>query len=150
MDLRHGPPPRTPGRKRRPDRWGSIDHYGYVRVCLPGSHRQFHLHRLVVESVLGRRLGPREHIHHRDGNKRNNHPSNLEVTDPSGHHEFHRKLPRQTVAHCQQCQAWFLPRYRYYSKAGVHLVAVTRFCSRRCALLFRWRVIRYLRSHRLA
>jgi hypothetical protein len=38
-----------------------------------------HLHRIVAEAKLGRALLPGEVVHHKDENKRNNHPDNLEV-----------------------------------------------------------------------
>ena len=43
-------------------------------------------HRLVAESVLGRLLEPGEVVHHRDRNKQNNDPSNLEVFATNGEH----------------------------------------------------------------
>lgn len=36
-------------------------------------------HRLVMESVIGRYLLPEEVVHHRDGNRQNNTPDNLEL-----------------------------------------------------------------------
>lgn len=36
-------------------------------------------HRVIAEQMLGRPLAEGEVVHHRDGNKRNNDPSNLEV-----------------------------------------------------------------------
>jgi hypothetical protein len=38
-----------------------------------------HTHRVVAEEVLGRPLTSDEVVHHKDGNKHNNHPSNLVV-----------------------------------------------------------------------
>lgn len=43
-------------------------------------------HRLVAESVLGRRLSKREIVHHIDGDPANNCPENLEVFDSNGNH----------------------------------------------------------------
>jgi hypothetical protein len=51
------------------------DRHGYVRE-----------HRLVMESVLGRYLGPDEIVHHKDGDKQNNAPENLEVFGSNGDH----------------------------------------------------------------
>lgn len=51
------------------------DRHGYVRE-----------HRLVMEQTLGRYLTPQEVVHHRDGNKANNAPENLEMYGSNGQH----------------------------------------------------------------
>lgn len=48
-----------------------------------------HHHRVVAEEVLGRPLQKGEIVHHRDGNKWNNSPSNLEVMTQSEHCRLH-------------------------------------------------------------
>lgn len=51
-----------------------------------------HTHRWVAELILGRKLKPEEVVHHIDGDKRNNKPSNLIVfPSQSEHLEWHRK-----------------------------------------------------------
>lgn len=49
-------------------------------------------HRLVAEEMLGRRLRADEDVHHKDGDKMNNHPSNLEVLNHSEHARHHAAL----------------------------------------------------------
>jgi hypothetical protein len=49
-----------------------------------------HEHRVIAEQLMGRPLSCGEIVHHRDGNKLNNDPSNLEVVLQSDHIRFHR------------------------------------------------------------
>lgn len=48
-----------------------------------------HLHRKVAEELAGRPLVKGEVVHHIDGNKFNNLPSNLMVTTQSAHMKMH-------------------------------------------------------------
>lgn len=45
-----------------------------------------HTHRVVAEQILGRPLSLGEVVHHIDGNKRNNSPSNLQVLKNQAEH----------------------------------------------------------------
>lgn len=67
-----------------------IDVKGYRWVlCDDGSYVAEH--RLVMEQKLGRRLKQDEHVHHRNENKLDNRPSNLEVINSSEHAVYHNK-----------------------------------------------------------
>ncbi|MBD5087039.1 MAG: hypothetical protein HDT32_06780 [Clostridiales bacterium] len=46
-------------------------------------------HRDVASRKIGRPLRPNEVVHHRDGNKRNNRPSNLQVMSRARHWKIH-------------------------------------------------------------
>ena len=59
---------------------------GYLRV----SNGEY-VHRLVMEKHLGRKLSTSEHVHHIDGNVRNNDISNLELVTNSTHRKLHTK-----------------------------------------------------------
>lgn len=51
-------------------------------------------HRLMAEQMLGRRLQPDEDVHHKDGDKANNSPDNLEVILHSDHTRRHWAMGR--------------------------------------------------------
>lgn len=73
---------------RRIDR----DHYqmtkapGHPHATKDGYVRE---HRLVMEKIVGRYLLPTEVVHHKDGNPRNNDPSNLELFSTHSEHLRH-------------------------------------------------------------
>lgn len=48
-------------------------------------------HRLIMEKILGRKLNFNEVVHHKDENKRNNSPDNLELKTRSKHSQDHFK-----------------------------------------------------------
>lgn len=62
---------------------------GYI-VLEPKRGQKQYLHRLIMEDKLGRKLEEDELVHHIDGNKMNNHPDNLALTDRSTHARQHR------------------------------------------------------------
>lgn len=49
------------------------------------------IHRLIMEEHLGRKLNPKEIVHHIDGNKLNNDILNLQVMTWGEHSKLHRK-----------------------------------------------------------
>ncbi|QGH79043.1 HNH endonuclease [Streptomyces phage TomSawyer] len=64
---------------------------GYVKIRrddVIGPKKWVLEHRYVMEQKLGRELVKGENVHHKDGNRQNNHPDNLElwvtVKQPSG------------------------------------------------------------------
>lgn len=55
-------------------------------------------HRLVAQQLLGRPLTRKEIVHHKDGNKQNNSPDNIEVVVGNQEHLFrHRKLSNKRI-----------------------------------------------------
>lgn len=60
-----------------------IDDKGYPRIGA-GPMKGQRLHRIIAAAKLGRALRPDEDVHHKDGNKLNFDPANLEVL---GHRE---------------------------------------------------------------
>src|ERR1700690_1864168 len=53
--------------------------------------RMIREHRWVMEQYLGRKLMSNEHVHHIDGNSRNNLIQNLVVLSNSEHQKLHNK-----------------------------------------------------------
>ena len=61
---------------------------GYIEIT-KGANKGRMQHRVVMESILGRKLLPYECVHHKDGRKANNHPDNLEIMTRSEHSRHH-------------------------------------------------------------
>ena len=66
-----------------------LNHYGYVcrHVTVNGKSMNILQHREVMEGMLGRKLLPKENVHHKNGVKHDNRPENLELwttSQPSG------------------------------------------------------------------
>lgn len=75
------------GRKRERERWVGSTRDGYILRAAPKGHPYSRAdgtileHRLVMEQIVGRYLEEWEIVHHKDGNRANNHPRNLELLD---------------------------------------------------------------------
>jgi hypothetical protein len=71
------------GVKTRPD--------GYIR----DSKTDKYIHRIVMENYLGRELLNTEHIHHIDGNPKNNNIDNLMVLSNSEHRKLESQIAKR-------------------------------------------------------
>jgi len=71
-----------------PKGMGCIDTKGY-RVFKIGN-KKIKEHRKVMETLLGRPLKPSEHVHHKNGDRLDNRPENLELMSLSEHTKHHR------------------------------------------------------------
>jgi hypothetical protein len=58
-----------------------------------------HMHRVVAEQKLGRKLASGEIVHHIDGDKWNNHPNNLLVMTQAEHARIHCNIRWHGVPH---------------------------------------------------
>lgn len=62
-----------------------------------------HEHRVVAEEMLGRKLAPEEVVHHKDHNRGNNSPENLQVMKRNDHSRLHSgDILRVKKTHCQR------------------------------------------------
>ena len=89
---------------RRPNGQGTKDDTGYSRITTPDG-RRIRRHRYVMEQKLGRRLKRSEHVHHIDGDKSNNDPDNLTLTNVRDHRKIHSKYYRDDKKkECRVCR----------------------------------------------
>lgn len=65
-------------------------------------------HRAIMEEKLGRKLRPGELVHHKDENKKNNDPDNLEVMSHQAHSALHNQKYPLTWT-CEHCGVVFTP-----------------------------------------
>lgn len=75
-------------REQARNKEGYVTSHGYVRINVDGKGSVYQ-HRRVMEEHLGRDLLPNEHVHHRNGDKRDNRIDNLELTTVDTHHVHH-------------------------------------------------------------
>lgn len=67
-------------------------------IAQPMTYRIVYLHRIVAEQSIGRKLRRGEIVHHRDEDKLNNSPENLEVcSSASVHQRHHARSLRQKL-----------------------------------------------------
>ena len=81
----------------------------YRKTTVNGATVQ--MHRLIMERALGRKLGRKEYVHHKNEIKTDNSVGNLEVTSPLEHNRHHHgKHPVERK--CAVCLKTFRPKDR--------------------------------------
>jgi len=100
------------------------------------SEGKVYLHRHIASLKIGRWLLSSEHVHHIDGNKKNNNPDNLEIKSASEHareHLLERFIKNDfgTInLNCDFCKKTILKNKSNINKYKHH------FCSQKCANFF--------------
>jgi hypothetical protein len=64
---------------------------GYQQFKDPRTGNWEYTHRRVAEKLVGGKIYSGREVHHMDGDKRNNRPSNLAVLSKAQHRSIHRK-----------------------------------------------------------
>jgi hypothetical protein len=64
---------------------------GYQKFRDPNTGRAEYTHIRVAEKKVGGKIFPGYEVHHRDGNKTNNRPENLQVLSEAAHRAIHKK-----------------------------------------------------------
>jgi hypothetical protein len=84
---------------------------GYLRHTHDGVQKFAHV--LVAERVLGRPLPPGAVVHHADGNRANNDPSNLVICPSQAYHRLlHRRINALAASgHADWRKCWICKQY---------------------------------------
>lgn len=82
------------GSRNGSSRKGSLDtrvnSSGYQQFKDPSTGKWTLTHRRVAEKLVGGRIFPGREVHHIDGDKTNNRPSNLTIVSKAQHRGIHR------------------------------------------------------------
>jgi hypothetical protein len=88
-------------------------------------------HRIVIENTLNRLLTPEEIVHHKDGERKNNRPENLEVMTRVTHGRHHQaNVGKQMVRlRCPECERVFVVEKRQsYLQKGTQWTSCSKAC----------------------
>lgn len=96
-------------------------------------------HRLVVEAVIGRIINPRvETVHHKDENKTNNEPANLQLVTFKEHRRIHDGWTQKNGVWWKPCtvcrQSFPADSDHFHQRKTGRLVHTCKPCSRHKSL----------------
>lgn len=90
------------------------------------------LHRVIMENKLGRLLAEGEDVHHRNEDKSDNNPDNLEVLTKSEHTKKHVHKKDEIAVVCANCGNTFSLRPNQFRLRMKRNKTGQLFCSRSC------------------
>ena len=90
------------------------------------------LHRVVMENELGRPLLDDEDVHHKNEDKTDNRPANLEVLSKSEHTKRHVRKVTPVALVCPKCSKGFELAPRFYRQRLKRNKTGVVYCSRSC------------------
>jgi endogenous inhibitor of DNA gyrase (YacG/DUF329 family) len=92
---------------------GNYHYFNDAQHPLAQSNGAVYYHRHVASIKLGRWLNSDEHVHHKDGNKLNNVPENLEVLSNSEHAKLHKAHGPDELLECPLCGKLFTVKFSH-------------------------------------
>lgn len=110
---------------------------GYRAIYFPEHPRSWstgyvYLHRVVMELKIGRILNEEEVVHHKDENRSNNSPDNLEIKSSQAEHaKEHKQGRRMLLLRCPECHSEFERERRQTHVIKPSTLGAT-FCSASC------------------
>ena len=90
-------------------------------------------HRLVVEKSVSRYVNPqKEHVHHIDGNKKNNDLKNLVLLTPKEHHRIEfgwKKIDGEWWRPCTRCKRFLKLEGNFYVRSNGKAISACIECN---------------------
>ena len=103
---------------------------GYKQIIVNGKNK--YEHRLVMEDKLGRPLLHKEIVHHKNEDKKDNSPENLELTNNKSHGKHHAKYAERMEVKCSKCNKKFSLRKKEYEYRMKISKNKNICCNRKC------------------